>query len=224
MRKVFKKSGFTLVELLVVMGIIGILMALLFPAIGAARKAALKAQAQTEVRAIATAIEAYFNEYGKLPIPDDYQGNPGYTEYYTVDLSTTDEALGSREVIKILTANDMTHTGAKNLGTDYDNIMNPRKIIFLEAQSSDNPADAQNGVFLDPWGEQYLMCMDSDYNGKVEFFSGFPGGGLAVKKQYETVTKNAIVYSIGPDTTNLPPHGTPLPNSDYKDFISSSFD
>lgn len=60
--------GFTLIELLVVIAIIGILMALLFPAVGGALDAARKAQAKNDVTQIATAVVAFETEYGRLPI------------------------------------------------------------------------------------------------------------------------------------------------------------
>ncbi len=59
--------GFTLIELLIVIAIIGILMALLFPAVGSAIDAARRAQAKNDVTQIATAITAYETEYGRLP-------------------------------------------------------------------------------------------------------------------------------------------------------------
>lgn len=59
--------GFTLIELLVVIAIIGILMALLFPAVGGAVNAARKTQAKNEATQIATACVAYETEYGSGP-------------------------------------------------------------------------------------------------------------------------------------------------------------
>lgn len=59
--------AFTLIELLIVIAIIGILMALLFPAVNGAIDAARKAQAKNDVTQIATAVIAYETEYGKLP-------------------------------------------------------------------------------------------------------------------------------------------------------------
>jgi prepilin-type N-terminal cleavage/methylation domain-containing protein len=59
--------GFTVIELLVVVAIIGILMSLLFPAVQTALDAAKKAQAKNDVTQIATAIVAFDTEYGRLP-------------------------------------------------------------------------------------------------------------------------------------------------------------
>ena len=61
------KKGFTLMEMVVVVGIIGILMAALLSGFGKAPKKAERAKCQELVSNIATAMTAFFDENGAWP-------------------------------------------------------------------------------------------------------------------------------------------------------------
>jgi prepilin-type N-terminal cleavage/methylation domain-containing protein len=68
-----KQSAFTLIEMIVVISIIGVLAALIFPVVASIKKRATITKAQTELEQVVTAIDSYKAKYNHYP-PDSPNG------------------------------------------------------------------------------------------------------------------------------------------------------
>jgi len=150
-------SSFTLVELLVVIGIIAILASVLIYSAGAAIRAAKRAQANNMANQIQTATIAYYTEYSFYPTP--YSATA--TDTTITDVAGSQTSWGN--LIEALCGNIKPSTGSASSQTS---ITNSRGIAFLNLKSSD--VDSKDAPLnpLPTGGEIYYnIAIDSDYDG-----------------------------------------------------------
>ncbi|CAN5463644.1 hypothetical protein BH23VER1_BH23VER1_20320 [soil metagenome] len=150
--------GFTLLELLVVVTIIGILAAFSFGAFSAVKRTAAKLQAKNDANQIALAISAFHNEYGgRFPLPGGGGGSDATTK--------TEKAL-----MDVLTGQD------KNL--------NPRGITFIEPKEAKNEVGGVrlDGTLVDPWGIPYNVMMDSNHDKQIDNPDTTEGTATSLRK------------------------------------------
>src|SRR5206468_2759755 len=157
------RVGFTLVELLVVIAIIGVLVALLLPAVQAAREAARRGQCQNHLKQVALAAHGYNDTMQRFPagwcnphqatgicslLPYLEQGNRANTFDWTqnINLSTSNAQARSQDVKVYMCPSDQG-AGRFFTGTSGTTGTEPpgRNNYMANLGNYANWADADNG-------------------------------------------------------------------------------
>ncbi|MGD1020534.1 MAG: type II secretion system protein [Verrucomicrobiia bacterium] len=181
-----KHRAFTLIELLAVIGIIGVLVALLIPAIKSSLIKAEVSQAQSGISNLSTAFKAYYTEYGKWPISDT-----AATWNYVVDANMVALLSGSDIEAPYSTAQPTIESFGVVGGTHGTFQGNPRKIIFLQFKQSDlGNVPNCTGCYLDPWKKAYYVKFDVTYAGVTP--SPFENTNY-------WIASGSLIWSDGPD-------------------------
>ena len=169
----FSSRAFTLIELVVVVGLILILTGLVLSTVGYARKKGARARAETEIAAMAAACESYKSDYGIYPrdptagtatdtLDARATGNPAM--YQTANLVLYRALSGDRNLDRTVTALD------ENFNIDGTALTSPLaqlpQTYFAFKPNMLSPADqTQNVQYIrDPFGNSYGYSTANQYN------------------------------------------------------------
>lgn len=97
-----RSRAFTLIELLVVIAIIALLIGILLPALGEARKAARTAMCISNMKQLAIGTQSYTSEFQDRIWTFTWRGGKDYSEYPDLNTHTTDNEAAASQAIDIL--------------------------------------------------------------------------------------------------------------------------
>ncbi|MEM6798696.1 MAG: DUF1559 domain-containing protein [Planctomycetota bacterium] len=106
----FSRAAFTIVELLVVIAILGILIALLLPAVQSAREAARRTQCSSQLRQLALACLSYENARGRYPAGVAIAGDFPHPNYRSVEQTVYSTPTLLEEAVRLNSVGDRGHS------------------------------------------------------------------------------------------------------------------
>ena len=187
MNKRHNQHAFTLIELLAVVVIIGVLMAIVFPAIIRAITDSEKVSVRQEVSAIERSIAEFMTKYGSYPI--DYKVFATTTA--DIVLGGNDTTLANTHVINNLTG---TNVAANVIGINGNPGMNnPERKRFMEFEET--RYDRRTN-YKDIWGQAYYIVLDYNNDNNLDFTLPNGGGSIQIKG------RKAAVWSEGDPNDN----------------------
>ncbi|MEY4386465.1 MAG: PilD-dependent protein PddA [Verrucomicrobiota bacterium] len=160
-----RSGGFTLIELLVVIAIIGILAAMLLPAIAKVKQKALESRAKTEAGDLAQAINKFESDYSRMPSWSALRTLANGNDY-TFGGSLVGGNNNS-EIVAILMAKEKFPNGSASVNAG--NVINTKVTQYLNPKMANDAASGglgTDGIYRDPWGNPYVISIDLNMDDK----------------------------------------------------------
>ncbi|MFI4911173.1 MAG: type II secretion system protein [Sedimentisphaeraceae bacterium JB056] len=162
-----KAKGFTIVELLTVMGVIVVLISLLLPALSMVRDFSREIQQKAQFHSIEVGAEMYQSDYGTLP--PSYDNDPAMRPTGSTDAADTTPYSGASKLAEAMVGMDLLGfhpnsdyradglndvkvrdaTGAMVLETDQEIYTATSTIANANWQTAEENLDARTGPYID---------------------------------------------------------------------------
>jgi len=185
-------SGFTLVELLVVIGIIAILAAVVISGAGSAINAAKRMKTLAAGNQLVTAVQNYYTEYSFYPAPantavDTYYDSKNATAYKWGDM-----------MVALCGGVDPGNPGAGQYSAT-PTIPNTRQISYLSPNRGDLDTTVKPAILKTPFTssagatQYYFMAVDTDYDNVL----GSPTDGIVIPDFSKAKANTVLPQSQG---------------------------